>query len=419
MPQAVDTEMKPNFTLSSAPGGDIQEGPALAKLMETHIPLTGHIARVKVGEMVAAGTLLAVHPDPRIGDMHAPVDGEVTVMSFEHVAIKPAESPEPAKPDESEDQVDGRPEPVDISGLEGDELLTALKSLGVDTCEILPAGTLIVNGVNKEPDQGVAEQLLRQRRDLLEKGLAVVRRLVNPSKTVLAVADSLEAEAAVLDGCSLARIKPVYPHGLDPLVVKAVTGREQPEGVTVIGVPELFALGLVAETGLPRTEAVVSVGGVVYRTWLGVPAGALLDHAGIKVNLGDRVVMGGPWGGRAAYSLGQGLDKEALGIAVIPRGAFPPVTDSPCLNCGECVFQCPARIMPNLISRCAEFKVFDKVREYGLDACFECGLCGFYCVGRRPLLQYIRLAREELAAIELAEAEAEGPSCPAPGTLFE
>ncbi len=417
MPQAVDNEMKPNFILSSAPGGDIQEGPALAKLMEIHIPLTGHIARVGVGEKVPAGMLLAVHPDPRVGDMHAPVDGEVTEVSFEHVAIKPAS---PAKSAESEGEIDGRPEPVDISGLEGDELLTALKSLGVDTCEIIPAGTLIINGVNKEPDQGVAEQLLRQRRDLLEKGLAVVRRLVNPSKMVLAVADTLEAEAATLDGCGLARIKPVYPNGLDPLVVKAVMGREQPEGVAVIGVPELFALGLVAETGLPRTEAVVAIGGVVYRTWLGVAAGALLDHGGIKVNIGDRVVMGGPWGGRAAYSLGQGLDKEALGLTVIPRGAFPPVTDSPCLNCGECVFRCPARIMPNLISRCAEFKVFDKVREYGLDACFECGLCGFYCVSRRPLLQYIRLAREELAAIELAEAEAaQGFTCPAPGTLFE
>ena len=409
--------MKPNFALSSAPGGDIQEGPAPAGLMEAHIPLTGHIARVGVGEKVAAGTLLAVHPDPRVGDMHAPVDGEVTVVSFEHVAIKPAM---PTMADDSESQIEGRPEPVDIFGLEGDELLAALKSLGVDTCEIFPAETLIVNGVNKEPGQGVAEQLLRQRRSLLEKGLAVAGRLVNPSKTVLAVADTLEAEAAALGGCNVARIKPVYPHGLDPLVVKAVMGREQPEGVAVIGVPELYALGLVAETGLPRTEAVVSIGGVAYRTWLGVPAGALLDHAGIKVNTGDRVVMGGPWGGRTAYSLGQGLDKEALGITVIPRGAFPPVTDSPCLNCGECVFRCPARIMPNLISRCAEFKVFDKVREYGLDACFECGLCGFHCVGRRPLLQYIRLAREELAAIELAEAEAaQGFTCPAPGTLVE
>ena len=410
MPQAVDIEMKPNFALSSAPGGDIREGPAPAGLMEVHVPLTGHIARVGVGKKVAAGTLLAVHPDPRIGDMHAPVDGEVTVVSFEHVAIKPGES---------EGQIDGRPEPVDISGLEGGELLAALKSLGVDTCDIIPAGTLIVNGVNKEPGQDVAEQLLRRRRDFLEKGLAVARRLVNPSKTVLAVANTLEAEAAALDGCTVARIKPVYPNGLDPLVVKAVMGREQPEGVSVIGVPELYALGLVAETGLPRTETLASIGGVTYRTCLGAPAGALLDHAGIKVNTGDRVVLGGPWGGRTAYSLGQGLDKEALGLTVVPRGAFPPVTDSPCLNCGECVFRCPARIMPNLISRCAEFKVFDKVREYGLDACFECGLCGFYCVGRRPLLQYIRLAKEELAAIELAEAEAEGPTCPAPGTLVE
>ena len=58
--------------------------------------------------------------------------------------------------------------------------------------------------------------------------------------------------------------------------------------------------------------------------------------------------------------------------------------------------------------------LFSIARKYGLDACFECCLCGYYFVGRRPMLQYIRLAKEELSAMELAE-EADSATCPAPG----
>ena len=32
--------------------------------------------------------------------------------------------------------------------------------------------------------------------------------------------------------------------------------------------------------------------------------------------------------------------------------------------------------------------------------CLECGLCGYVCIARRPVLQYIRLAKRKLAEME-------------------
>ena len=92
------------------------------------------------------------------------------------------------------------------------------------------------------------------------------------------------------------------------------------------------------------------------------------------------------------------MNKEAYGIIVIPKGTFSPVTDAPCLNCGECVLKCPSRIMPNIISRLSEFGLFEKTIKYGIESCFECGLCTYFCTARRPVLQYILMAKNELAA---------------------
>jgi electron transport complex protein RnfC len=44
---------------------------------------------------------------------------------------------------------------------------------------------------------------------------------------------------------------------------------------------------------------------------------------------------------------------------------------------------------------------------YDLYSCVECGLCSFVCVSRIPILQYIKLAKFELARAISAEVEEE------------
>ena len=37
-----------------------------------------------------------------------------------------------------------------------------------------------------------------------------------------------------------------------------------------------------------------------------------------------------------------------------------------------------------------------------MEQCLECGLCGYVCIARRPVLQYIRLAKHKLADADAA-----------------
>jgi electron transport complex protein RnfC len=224
-----------------------------------------------------------------------------------------------------------------------------------------------------------------------------LRRLTPATNIVLAVGqDGIGAELADMD----ARIVPaVYPSSLDPLVIQAVTGKERPIGVHAVGLHEIWKLGRVAQSGLPVAETVLTLHGVNYLAALGTPAKDLLEHAGIALQDGDALIFNGPLRGVAQSRPDVGVDSQTYGICVIRGDETPPLEgDAPCIACGECVQICPARIQPDLLSRYAELEKDDKCRALHIEACLDCGLCTYVCPARRPVLQYLRLARRRLGA---------------------
>lgn len=62
---------------------------------------------------------------------------------------------------------------------------------------------------------------------------------------------------------------------------------------------------------------------------------------------------------------------------------------------------CPARLKPSNLSRYAWSSLCTNCcRAEHIESCLECGLCGYVCIARRPVLQYIRLAKRKLAEME-------------------
>ncbi|MGE4299235.1 MAG: NADH:quinone oxidoreductase subunit RnfC [Desulfovibrionaceae bacterium] len=388
---------KTSFLLTTGISGTVQDGPTPGKV---YVPLNGHSTKtVKKKALVVPGTCIAEHPDASVGDRHAPIAGAVADVTEQCIIIEPA--PDAPADDPKAPVPPAPPAPIAVKGLDGDALRKALKALGVDLCAVPTDNTLVVNGMNPEPGVTVAEQMLTDGRDTLEAGLAVVRKLVPGVKVVLAVA---EGNAATLSDTSVTHVKPVYPNSCDALVVAAATGKERAPGVGVMSVMQLYAIGRVAETGLPLIDTLVSVNGITYRVPIGTPVGDVLTHAKAEAATGDTIFANGPMRGEAVSSLDTGVHPGLFALGIVSAGSFPPVADHQCINCGECILACPARIRPNMITRYSEFKLFDKTKGEGIDACFECGLCGFYCTARRPMLQYIRLAKKVLAACAAKEA---------------
>ena len=101
--------------------------------------------------------------------------------------------------------------------------------------------------------------------------------------------------------------------------------------------------------------------------------------------------------GTALPDLRAGISKNTYGLCVIGSNQVPPLDgDAACIGCGECVRVCPARLQPDMLSRYSEFGMDDKCLGLHIEVCMECGLCTYACPARRPVLQYLRMARERL-----------------------
>ncbi len=378
--------IKTSFSLDLDPKGEVVRCPEPAQVV---VPLAGHSTKtVKKKAEVAPGSLVADHPGKNTGDAHASIFGVVAEVGAKGVVINAQE-------------VEAACEPISTQGLSGDALKNALKKLGIDTLPFTKAKTIIVNGLNPEPGMAIASYLLAQQSPLLSKGLDALKRLTGATTCKLV---SASGKSASLEGCSAVQVSGVYPGSVHPLLVKAATGRESARETLCVDVHSLYLIGQAVETGLPVTTVLLSVGDKIVQAKVGQAIGEILQAAGVSIADNDSVILGGPLRGVAVPDLQTGLPKDAYALTVVRAGLFPEYTDTPCINCGNCVAHCPARIRPNMIGRYAEFKKYSDTRNYGIDSCFECGLCAYWCTARRPLLQYIRLAKQVLAAQDAQQA---------------
>jgi len=354
------------------------------------ISIDAHTVLLSAGDQVLAGTKIATANRPDDGDIHAPLAGIIKEIENDAILM-----------DVTSDE---RAE-ITKAPLEDVNIKEWLRSQGVNVAKLDRAPTLIINAVPPEPGISIYEPLLQDYRKTVELGLETIQRIVVPTKMFLVTAKGNRANAFA--NCTVTHVSPTYPNGLDPMVIKTVTGQEvllgaKPKDAVLLSVKDLYFIGRVVETGRPVTETVMTIGNQNHLIKIGTPVGWLIQEAGGTIQPGDRVLLGALMRGTPALNLQQGVGKETTGLNLIREAEGLKPTDNFCLGCGECERHCPARIMPGMISRCAEFKHFDRAEDFHIHSCIECGICGYWCKAQRPLLQYIRLAKYELALLRSA-----------------
>lgn len=346
---------------------------------------------------------LAVHPSPLKGDTFSPIFGRICEINERSIfveAVEPNEEQRLAAEAVERDKLDLLSLPE-----RGAELGLVLKSLGLNTRSLgQDCKTLIINGLNPDPGVTWAEPMLLTHLDNLKAGLEVLRRLSPAEKILLAVPKEMRLHHHDIE---VAPVPSQYPASINALVIKAVTGKENPEGVGIVGLHNVWSLGRVARTGLPLIETVVTIGSFEhsgnYIVKEGSTIGELLEFANIELKNGDTLVRGGPLRGESLDKLDRSVTKGSTGVFVVEAGTIPPMEGhSPCINCGACTLICPARLSPGFLSRYAEFALHERNRAERIECCLECGLCGYVCIARRPVLQYIRLSKHKLAQADAA-----------------
>jgi electron transport complex protein RnfC len=276
--------------------------------------------------------------------------------------------------------------------------------------------TIVIRGLDPDPTVATSQYIAQSRFYDLKKGIQILKQVTDVRDIILITAgESMQGYGHI--GAQVKGVKPTYPAALPHMVMKDVLGQVVPAGKTCedLGVCFLTAeavisIGSAFESGqIPtsKTLTFIKKDGTrnIIETCIGTPIGDILDAFGETVNEFDRIILGGPMTGSAVYALEHPVGPDTDSIIVIDRDKAAYASDYPCINCGECVRTCPAKMQVSMLVRFLEANQYEEaVDSYDLYACIECGLCSYVCVSRIPIFQYIKLAKYELERAKTPEA---------------
>jgi electron transport complex protein RnfC len=281
--------------------------------------------------------------------------------------------------------------------------------------------TLVINGAECEPFITCDDLLMRERPDLILKGVALMRDMLAARQVMIGIEDNkpealaaMEKAAAATGDSTIAivAVPTRYPAGGAKQLIRVLTGIEVPHGrrstdygVQCFNVGTAYAIYEAITLGRPMVSRIVTVAGNVgkprnYEVLFGTPMSDLLRLAQALPDT-DRVIMGGPMMGLAMPNADVPVVKAANCVLAGSARLFPPPpVEMPCIRCGECAKVCPSDLQPFEMYWFSRARIFGKAQEYHLFDCIECGCCAYVCPSHIRLVDYYRFAKTEIWARE-------------------
>jgi electron transport complex protein RnfC len=279
-----------------------------------------------------------------------------------------------------------------------------------------PIHTIFVNALDSDLLVATHQYIIATQTDAVKKGIGILKQITKIDQIIIAVpGDIIQNYGSI--GADMKAVGAEYPNTLPHNIVRDLLGQEVPAGkrfedigIAFLNVEAVAAIGDAFETGrLPVSKVVTLIkkdgSKVMAKARIGTAVGDLLRAFSETVNDQDRIVIGGPMRGACIYSEAYPVLPDTDAIFIQDNADIAAVSDYPCINCGECVRVCPARISVNMLIRFLEAGQYEEgAAQYDLYSCIECGMCSFVCVSKIPIFQYIRLAKYELGRTNTAEA---------------
>lgn len=280
-----------------------------------------------------------------------------------------------------------------------------------------PIDTLILNGAECEPYITADHRQMLERSAEIVEGAQVILKILGISDCRIgiennkpdAIAAMTEAAAKLSTSQAQVTVQPMqvkYPQGSEKQLIQAVTGRKVPGfalpsavGVVVHNVSTARAIYDAVVLGKPLYEKVMTISGkgiarpANLLVKVGTRVSDIVAHLGGVTPQLAKIVMGGPMMGFAVSSLDIPVTKTTSSVLFLAEDEIDSAPYSQCIRCGWCIEACPMGLEPKEVGIYVEAGRAQDTGQFGVFECFECGCCAYVCPAKRPLVQFIRLAK--------------------------
>lgn len=372
---------------------------------------------VKVGQKIGDSESLSA-------PIHATVSGTVTEIS---TRMTPTEKEEKCVIIDS----DGEDEWVDMEGIDpeeasDEEIIEKVKECGVaglggagfpthvklSPPEDKNIDTVLINGAECEPYITSDHRLMLEKAEDIVEGAGIVKRMVDADQILIGIEENKPDAIEKMKEITREEIKVVsleakYPQGDEYHFINAVLDREIPEGglpfdvgVAIQNVGTAKAIRDAVYEGKPLVERAVTVTGSVQEpknliARLGTSFYSLIEYCGGPEGKMKKLISGGPMMGTSVPGDVPTV-KGTNCILVFSERMVEGKEERECIRCSRCVEACPMNLMPFKYWQLVRNEEFDRLEEYNIRSCDNCGCCAYVCPAKIPLVDYIQRGKEEL-----------------------
>jgi electron transport complex protein RnfC len=385
---------------------------------------------VKKREEVAEGALVAEVKRGLGVPLHAPATGSIKALGTSAHPIRVSAPSITIKVD-PEAQSTPWQSVQDWQNQSAEELLQAVHKAGIvgiggagfpTHVKLKPPAdtavdTLLLNGAECEPYITADHRMMLEKSAEIVEGARILLKILGITSCAIGIEDNkpdaiaaMQAtlEAAPTDGLDIRvltlRVK--YPQGSEKQLIQAITGRKVPAmalpsavGVVVHNVSTTKAVYDAVVLGKPLIDKVITVSGrgisrpANLLVKIGTRVSDIVEYCGGTTADLARVVLGGPMMGFAVSTLDIPITKTTSSILFLSEDEIDTRPLSNCIRCGWCLDACPMGLEPKEVGIYVEANRAEDTEQFGIFDCFECGSCAYVCPAKRPLVQFIRLAK--------------------------
>ena len=278
-----------------------------------------------------------------------------------------------------------------------------------------PINTIVISGCDNDLLVYTNQYIIKTAIDSIKSGIDILKDITGADDIIIVLPRGFKHEFGDIDA-KVITVDTGYPAASPHLIMRNILSRIVPAGQSFEDLGVCFMTAeAVASVGRAFTSGKIPVKKIITVidkdesvklavAEIGTPVRDILSKLGITLNEKDRIVLGGPMTGTAIYSDEHPIMPDTGAIMIQDSGNIPHVSDYPCINCGDCIRICPARIQISMLVRLLEAGHYEEAADYyDLYSCIECGLCSLVCVSKIPIFQYIKLAKYELGRMVIAE----------------